>query len=146
VTEWSARAVPGTVGIALALAVYAGPSTAAVIALELDPACDTVTTGQATCEVQSGSTVEVTFTLSPGTPETINGYDLEVRWDSDELTLQSTAQLSPDTGTPEPFLEAPSDPTDSRAFVFAVTASETTQLFRMTFVATPGDFNALPDL
>ena len=73
--------------------------------------------------------VDVTWALQG--PEALNGYDFEVRWDPTELTLLSPTQLFPDTGAPHPFNEAPSDPADSRAAVFVITAGETTGLFRL---------------
>lgn len=93
--------------------------------------CSGVSTGVTQCIVEGGSTIEVTWSLS--NQESLNGYDLEVRWNASALTLQSASQLFPDTGIAEPWLVEPSDPNASSAVAISLVASPTTSLFRLSF-------------
>ncbi len=123
---------------------WPGLASGAEIQMSAPPSCGPVSAGVASCLVVPGSLLDVTFALDA--PESLNGYDLEVRWDDSELTLVSATQLHPDTGTPGPFLEEPSDPADSRAAVFEFDAIETTQLFRLRFETSFGALDGQADL
>ena len=106
--------------------------------------CGPVVSGIETCRVAPGSLLDVTFALDAA--QSLNGYDLEIRWDASELTFVSATQLHPDTGTPGPFLEEPSDPADSRAAVFEFDAEQTTQLFELRFQTAVGSLDGQADL
>ena len=123
---------------------YPGLADAAVVSMITDaPGCGTYATGVGTCTVSDGS-IAVTWALAA--PESLNGYDFEIRWDAGELTLTGATQLYPDTATPLAFLEEPSDPNDSRALVISLTPASTVSLFRLTFEAQPSAADGMADL
>jgi hypothetical protein len=122
--------------LVLALALAAAPAPAAVVEMRVEgTARSGISSGVQPCTVIWGQTVVVTWHLDQQT--LLNGYDLELRWNPDELTLLDAAPLHPDTGTPTPFSEAPGDPADSRAFAIVFTAENTTDLFQVSFEAHP---------
>jgi hypothetical protein len=118
-------------GVLLA-ALIALPAHAVIVSMQ-SPACviGNVTAGTAMCSAALGEIVDVTFALD--STESLAGYDLEIRWDATELTLVSATPLFPSSGTAEPFLLEPMDPTDSRATAFTIIIAPTDSLFRLSF-------------
>ena len=106
--------------------------------------CSGVSTGVTQCIVAGGSTIDVTWSLS--NQESLNGYDLEIRWNSSALTLLSASQLFPDTGIAEPWLVEPSDPDASSAVAISLVAMPTTSLFRLSFEVASNALGGKQDL
>lgn len=115
--------------LGLGFARYADAAT-----LELDasrPGCGGYTSGVGTCDVGDGiGSIDVTWQLQAA--ESLNGYDLVVHWDPNEVILAAASQLYPDTGAPLPWDSEPNAPGDS-AVVLSLTPATTTSLFRLTF-------------
>jgi len=130
-------------GLALGLA---GRAAAVDIEMSVDATgCSGYVAGVGLCVLSEGqSQITVTWTLSG--QQTLNGYDLAVTWDSDELTLLSTAQLHPDTAAPLAWSIEPSDPTNSRALVFDLLPGVTTSLFRLVFAVDTAHEDGLADI
>jgi hypothetical protein len=133
---------PGSlrIGLGILLALLVGSGASAVeIEMTVSGAagtlCSGIVSGTQPCEVLSGQVIDVTWSLDQQT--LLNGYDLEIRWNPNELSLLSSTPLHPDTGTAAPFVVEPSDPTDSQALAVIFTAENTTQLFRMSFEVSP---------
>lgn len=125
-------------GLALlgAVGLVSGMASAAVVEMSVEgTACSGIDSGVQPCAVSFGQTVVVTWQLDQQT--LLNGYNLELRWNPDELTLLGSTPLHPDTGTPAPFQEAPGDPADSAAFAIVFIAENTTDLFQVSFQAHP---------
>jgi hypothetical protein len=106
--------------------------------------CSSTLSGITACNVL-GMTAgqQVTFTWSLSSPQALNGYDIHVEWDPDELTPVSCTPLYPDTqppGTPEfvgsPCPALPTDPPEGDAASVSLVALQTTGLFSMTFEVT----------
>jgi hypothetical protein len=106
--------------------------------------CASTTTGVTECDV-TGMTPgqEVTFTWVLDSAHALNGYDLAVSWDPEELTPISCTELYPDSQPPGtvPFLTSPCPalPTDlppRNATALSLVAFQTTALFSMTFQVT----------
>jgi len=119
---------------------------AAVVSMSVDrPGCTGYTSGTGSCEAGSGTAVSVTWSLQ--TQESLNGYQLQIRWDPGELALTGAEQLYPDTGTPVAFTSEPSDPNASVASAFVLPSpAATMQLFRLHFAATPTGSDGQADL
>jgi hypothetical protein len=117
---------------------------AAVVSMTTDaPDCGPYAAGVGTCTVGDPS---ITVTWELDATASLNGYDFEIRWDPTELALTDAKQLHPDTGTPLAFLEAPSDPNDSRALVVSLTAASTMRLFELTFDVMPSAPDGMADV
>lgn len=125
----------------------AGPAAAVDVTIVTSApgtSCPDVAEGTGTCEIAASTQFDVVWQLD--SQQSLNGYDLEIRWDASELTLISATPLYPDTGSPVPFLEEPSNPDASSAVALSVVALDTTQLFSLRFEASPGASPDGPDL
>ena len=136
-----------TIGALFLLLGVVGQAQALIVEIDTTEAgCAGISTVGVACEVPAGArpvTVTWRFDQAVGA---LNAYDFAVRWDPDELSLLSSSPIFPDGGTPEPFLEAPSDPTSSNAVALSIVALPTTQLFSVTFLMTPDTQDGEPDL
>jgi hypothetical protein len=106
--------------------------------------CATTLSGVVECDL-TGLTAgtQVTFTWALAATTVLNGYDLHVGWDPDELTPVSCTNLYPDSqpaGTvnflDSPCLTPPTDPPEGDALALSLVAFQTTGLFQMTFAVT----------
>jgi hypothetical protein len=133
-------------GTLLTVAALALPAEAAIVAMSVDQqGCGGYTSGTGTCEVVPGSELSVTWALEA--QETLNGYQLQIRWDPSELSLIRAVQLFPDTAPPVAWTVEPSDPNASVASAFRLpTPADTTLLFRLDFLAIPSGNDAKQDL
>jgi hypothetical protein len=100
--------------------------------------CSGVVSGTADCSMVSlPGNNQVTVTWSLPATTTLNGYDFDVQWQANELTLVSASQLLPHTQAPNtiPFVVAPNpaDPVNSSAVALSLIAYPTNTLFSMTF-------------
>jgi hypothetical protein len=153
------RTVRGAATLAVALlALGSSPEPARAVNVQMTATttdgtpCAGVIGGIARCamaNLPANGQITVTFSLPANT--TLNGYDFNVQWDPNELTLVSSAQLFPHTQPPNtiPFTLAPNpaDPLNSGAVALSLLPFATNTLFRMTFtMASTVGLDCQPDI
>ncbi len=103
--------------------------------------CSGVSSGTEFCSsLGLASADQITVRWSIDDSITLNGYDVVVSWDDEELTLVSCEAIAPDPGDPSLFVVSPCDtgaPAGSDALAVTIGPGFTsTQLFSMTFALT----------
>lgn len=144
---YSVRLIASVFGM-LWIMASARPAGAVVIELDTtETGCSGITGAVVACPVPGGAHVMTVTWRFDQAVSALNAYDLSIRWDTEELTLLGSTAIFPDGGSPEPFLEAPSDPANSIASALSLVALPTTELFSVTFelMAQPGG-DGQPDL
>ena len=102
----------------------------------LEPATGPVYEGVASVTPNQGQQ-SVTFQVDLEAETSINGYDLTIGWDPQELSFASASQLFPDFLPPDTFpFTVPPDPNEpdgTRIAAIQLTGFATTALFNVTF-------------
>lgn len=124
----------------LAVMLLAAPALGVDIVMDVDAgsvSCDGIAAGVGDCDVSGQAPNQVTVTWSLSSAQGLNGYDLFVSWDPDELALVGSSQLYPDSLPPDTvaFLVAPDplDPDESSVLTLSLANVSTTSLFSVTF-------------
>ena len=126
--------------LVLGATLVGGPASAVDVALDISTSSETLCTGAVSgvtfCDLTDVAEGEVTATWSLSGPEILNGYDLRVSWDDEELELLSCEALYSDVSGAVSLLFDPcvtDDPSGSDVAAISLVGLETTALFRMTF-------------